>query len=71
MIPRFVLENMQLKTSKEFKQLKRKQLKEVKRVTDEYQSGCAFCPEYESTIEKFFKTLNRMLESHKVKNWRG
>jgi len=71
MIPKFVLENMSLKTSREFKQLKRKQLREVKMVVDEYMTGCAYCPEYESTIENFFKVLKRMLEVHKVKNWGG
>jgi len=53
---------------KTLNRLKRKQLKEIKIAVDEYNRGCAFCPDY-GGIGLLINTLDDMIEKHKYKNW--
>ena len=74
-IPKHVLKNLKIETYQEFKQMKRKQLKEIKIAIDKYNLGCAFCPDCgdfkdaDRGIGLLRNTLNDMIEKHKYKNW--
>lgn len=57
------------KTIREWKAKKRKELKEVLKAVSEYQTGCAYCPGYETDTDELFKILKKMKESHSFKNW--
>jgi len=66
-IPKHVLKNLKIE---DFKQIKRKQLKEIKIAVYEYSRGCAFCPDIDRGIGLLINTLDDMIEKHKYKNWR-
>ena len=64
-IPPFVLQHLDCRTQREFKQLKRQQLKAVIKAYDEYRSGCGYCPgslRLEVALELHQKQLS-------IKNW--
>lgn len=68
-VPKYILSNLGLKRQREFKSLKRKQLREIIHAVGEYRTGCAACPEYGSDIQLLDQVLKRMKESHSAKEW--
>ena len=68
-IPPYVLENMGLKTTRQFKSRKRKELREIKNTLAKYHQGCAYCPGYENEITKLGKILKRLEELQSIKEW--
>lgn len=69
-ISKDVLYNLRLTSSREFKALKRYQLRELERAYGEYELGCAHCPNYDSgTQNKLEAIIKELRESHSAKNW--
>jgi len=68
-IPPYVLKNMGLKTTREFKSRKRKELREIKRALDKYYQGCAYCPGYENEITQIRNLLKKLEELQSIKQW--
>ncbi|MCK5128148.1 MAG: hypothetical protein KAR42_17970 [candidate division Zixibacteria bacterium] len=68
-IPFYVLEAMKLKTTREFKSHKRKELREIKKALDKYHQGCAYCPGYENEIKELGKILKKLEELQSIKEW--
>ena len=68
-IPASVLKTMRVKTEREFKQLKRAELREVKKAIGILRRGCAFMPLYNSAIETLDATVERWIEECGVKRW--
>ncbi len=71
-VPKFVLENMGLKTAREFRDLKRKQIKAIKVALGKYQLGCAYCPNYPNNwgnIGKSIQSIQSMEKSHSREEW--
>ena len=68
-IPPDVLKNMKLKTTREFKSRKRKELREIKQALNKYHQGCAYCPGYENEIKELGKILKRLEELQSIKEW--
>lgn len=56
-------------TPRQWRALKRKQLKKVKDALEVYQRGCAFCPGYPEDSDRLWGTLRVMLKSHSVRKW--
>ena len=56
-------------TTRQWKSLKRKQLRAIQKVVREYRLGCAYCPEYPARVHSMVESLEVMIESHSVKNW--
>lgn len=65
-VPKYILEDMGLSSQREFRQLKRKQLKEIMKAYKEYSLACAWCPGYPHGLSEL---LWEMKKSHSVKNW--
>lgn len=63
---RDVLQGM---TTRQWKSLKRKQLREVKRAFDEYRLGCIFCPGFHLHIAPMKEHIEGLINSHSVRNW--
>lgn len=68
-IPKYVLEAMDLKTTRQFKSRKRKELREIEKAVKEYQRGCAYCPGYETGISNLFKSVREIKILQSVKEW--
>ena len=68
-IPPYVLENMKLKTTRQFKSRKRKELREIKNALAKYHQGCAYCPGYENEINELGKILKKLEELQSIKEW--
>lgn len=68
-INRDVLHNMGLRTSRELKQLKRNQIREIAEAFREYQIGCFHCPGSYHHVLKISAVLNEMTKSHSCKEW--
>ena len=67
-IPKYVLKNRGIKTTREFKQQKRKEIREAIRAMKNFQCGCANTPGYESyctAIEAAEETKDKC----SLKNW--
>ena len=56
-------------TQRQWKQMKRQELRELKKSLWVYGSGCAFCPSYDGRFGTMVKLVNELIESHSVKNW--
>jgi len=67
-IPPYVLENMGLKTTRQFKSRKRKELREIKKAISEYHRGCAYCPCYDE-IAELDKLLDKIQSMQSIKEW--
>lgn len=67
-VPKAVLQAMGLKTQREFKALKRRQLREVLKAFDEYRRGCFYCPG-SFNLGGIMDGVRRHLSRLSVKNW--
>ena len=56
-------------TQRQWKQLKRKELRELKKSLLVYRSGCIFCPGSGGEFGTIAKLVDELIESHSVKNW--
>lgn len=66
-VPKYVLKNCGITTQRQFKALKRYQLKAILKALNDYCMGCAYCPEFDiGEIEKKLQELRKLLS---VKNW--
>jgi len=55
-------------TNRQWKSLKRKELKEIRRAVNMYRPGSAYCPGYEDFI-KLEKILSKLIDMHGVYKW--
>lgn len=67
-VPKRVLKNMKLPTQRAFKQLKRKQLREMRKVMDELRIGSVYMPEF-NEARRLDNTLSRLEEACSVEEW--
>ena len=67
-VPPYVLKNMNIKTTREFKSRKRKELREIKKAVSEYHRGCAYTPGYDE-INELDKLLNKIQTMQSIKEW--
>jgi len=67
-VPKYVLKNMHIKTEREFKTIKRFELKCVLNAINTLRSGSAWVPGYES-LDSIHRKLNDMKDKCSVKNW--
>ncbi len=66
--PKWLYQQDNCNSAREWKQLKRKQLEFVLDVLSDYNLGCAYCPE-SIQIEQIREKLLIVKEALKVKNW--
>jgi len=66
--PEPVLKALSIKTQREFKVLKRKELKDVIKALHIYSGGCAYCPGY-SKYWVAADALHQLKKLHSVKEW--
>lgn len=55
--------------NRDWKAIKRAELKAVVKAFDVYRSGCAYCPGFEEDVLEFQRILNKMTLSHSAKVW--
>ena len=67
-IPKDVLNNLHVANSREFKSLKRKQIRALIKAFEEYQLGCYYCPEYKS-FDKARQHVEKIKQAQSVKTW--
>ena len=67
-IPKYVLKNSGIKTTREFKQRKRKEIREVIRAMKNFQLGCAHAPGHESFCTAL-KAAEETKDKCSLKNW--
>ena len=67
-VPKYVLDQYDITTQREWKQLKREQLKKLAEAMVEYRFGCAFCPDYDE-FGRLERLLKERVENHSQKNW--
>lgn len=67
-IPKYVLDNIGVKTQREFKSLKRQEFKRVQKALREFSAACYFCPDYHQ-IGDLLKRADEIEQSISVKNW--
>ena len=67
-VPLYVIQRLGLETTRDFKALKREQLKDIFRAMSEYLSGCAYCPDNE-LFDDARKNIEKLIDSHSVKRW--
>lgn len=70
-VPKEVLNKVGVKTSRQFRALKRKQIKAIKKAVDDYVFACAWCPEDGVNIGMLRTAIYKMQQLHKVANWEG
>lgn len=68
-VPKWVLKNMGLKTQRQYKELKRKQIKAVEKAIKEYWSGSAFCPMPYFEVCRLRTMLDGLRKAHSIKEW--
>ncbi len=68
-IPKWLLKNCGVETRRQFKQLKRKQLKSVLKAWDDFRSGCFYCPGYPRDTTDVDDILRRLKRDLSAKNW--
>ena len=70
-IPKFVYCGgaLRTKTQREWKDLKRKQLKKIVEAAKLYRLDCAWCPGYKKDMGALDDILETMTDSHSVKKW--
>lgn len=68
-IPKWLLKNCGVETRRQFKQLKRKQLRNVLKAWNDYNRGCAYCRNYPNGINVIDLNLLEIKEDLSIKNW--
>ena len=68
-IPIFILNNTGQRTSRKFKSLKRKQLREVFKAMDDLRLACAHFPNSTTDFDAANKALNSIKHDISVNNW--
>lgn len=68
-IPKYVLRNMGLRTTREFKNLKRLQVKETIETWEKFIAGCAYVPGFTQNVREITKNLTDLKEKLSIKNW--
>ena len=66
--PRWLLDKLGI-TQRQWKSKKRKELKQLIKLFENYRLGCFYCPNYDTEIQDLERVLEQMKESHSVKNW--
>ncbi len=65
-----LLFRMKLKSSRQFKILKRRQLSDLERAACKFQKGCAGCPSsVQIAIHTIQELINQVKRAQTVKNW--
>ena len=67
--PDYALKNMGVKSQRQWRARKRKDLKAAIKAFGEYRRGCAFCPGINGEVGAIETLLASLWESHKEKNW--
>jgi hypothetical protein len=67
-IPEIVLVNTKTGTTRKFKALKRKQMKQVRQALDKYSSGCAYAPCLVE-VKLIYELIDSCIEKQNVTNW--
>jgi len=67
-LPKYLLDNTGCSTSREFKSMKRQELKNVMKAMDELERGAFFLPEFQK-FDDARKALKDLKEAMSVKNW--
>jgi hypothetical protein len=67
--PKSVLSMLGLTTQRQFRQMKRKQLKAVLKAWKKFRSGCAYCEGYPHNISEAGRYLERIIKDLSIKNW--
>lgn len=62
------LRNMRLKNAREFKKLKRQQLRDINDAVSQYRRGCAYCPGQFDIIQ-LQTAVDNLVKSHSVREW--
>ena len=66
--PDWLLERDKI-TQRQWRQMKRRDLKNLIAAFNEYRMGCAYCPVKNGEVGIFEKLLNELKESHSIKKW--
>lgn len=66
--PDWLLERDKI-TQRQWRQMKRRDLKNLIAAFDEYRLGSAYCPNKNGEVEAIRKLLNDLKESHSIKKW--
>ena len=70
MVPKWALKNMGLRSQREYKSLKRKQVRQVIKEMESLQLGCAYAAGYEDgLIDRINADLKELKERMSVNNW--
>lgn len=56
-------------TQRQWRQIKRRDLRNLISAFDEYRMGCAHCPGTNGAVGVIGKLLNELKESHSIKKW--
>jgi hypothetical protein len=68
-IPKYCLNNMGLETARQFKSLKRKEVRRALRAVDDLRTGCSFLPSGDTRVQRIQKELDQLKQELAVKNW--
>ena len=68
--PSLVLKTYKVKTSREFRSIKRRELREVIKAIDELRVGCYYLPDGGDAVDKMDKIAKDLKVQLQVKNWR-
>lgn len=69
-VPEYVLANLGLNNQREYRQLKRRELRELRRLVKRLLLGCIYMPNYD-LMKQLQDLTTDLVESTKVKNWGG
>jgi len=67
-IPKYVLKNLGLQTQRQFKALKRHQIRQIMKALDDYRMGCAYC-HGRFDVGEIAKRLEKCKKQLSVKEW--
>ena len=67
--PKFVLKNLGSSTQREFRALKRSELRKVIKMWDKFTLGCAYVPGYPQNTNTINNSLAQLKKLLCVKNW--
>jgi len=68
-IKEYILKAMKLKSSREYKVLKRKQIRAVEKAVNDLRTGSVCLPDYPNSITSLSHDVSVLKESMSVKNW--
>ncbi len=68
-VPKQLLKNMGLTTTRQYKARKRKELKAVEKAMEKFRSGSVCCPGYGGDYIAINDGLRRLTEKLSAKNW--